>query len=140
MTTALRISPLFLALLLTPATTRLLADPAVDARSLATSVTIQRDEWGVPHIYGPTDASTSFGLAYAQAEDYFWQIEDTYLQALGRYAEVVGPSGLSSDVLIRITKSPRGPKRISSSSIPRSRPSAQRTLLDSTTFSKSTRR
>ncbi len=103
---ALRISPLFLALLLTPATTRLLADPAVDARSLATSVTIQRDEWGVPHIYGPTDASTAFGLAYAQAEDYFWQIEDTYLQALGRYAEVVGPSGLGSDVLIRMYEVP----------------------------------
>jgi penicillin amidase len=106
MTRALRISPLFLALLLTPATTRLLADPAVDARSLATSVTIQRDEWGVPHIYGPTDASTAFGLAYAQAEDYFWQIEDTYLQALGRYAEVVGPSGLGSDVLIRMYELP----------------------------------
>jgi acyl-homoserine-lactone acylase len=44
---------------------------------------IHRDEWGVPHIYGPTDASTSFGLAYAQAEDYFWQIEDTYLQVAG---------------------------------------------------------
>jgi acyl-homoserine-lactone acylase len=106
MTRALRISPVFLALLLTPATTRLLADPAVDARSLATSVTIQRDEWGVPHIYGPTDASTSFGLAYAQAEDYFWQIEDTYLQSLGRYAEVVGPSGLGSDVLIRMYEVP----------------------------------
>ena len=137
---ALRISPLFLALLLTPATTRLLADPAVDARSLATSVTIQRDEWGVPHIYGPTDASTAFGLAYAQAEDYFWQIEDTYLQALGRYAEVVGPSGLGSDVLIRMYEVPARPKRISSSSIPTSRPSARRIPLDSTTFSKSIRR
>ena len=68
------------------------------------SVTIHRDEWGVPHIYGPTDAATSFGLAYAQAEDFFWQIEDTYLQALGRYAEVVGPAGLElrrADAVVR---------------------------------------
>ena len=80
---ALRISPIVFALLLASAPTRLFADAEADAKSLASSVTIHRDEWGVPHIYGPTDASTSFGLAYAQAEDYFWQIEDTYLQALG---------------------------------------------------------
>lgn len=79
---------------------------AADARQLAASVIIHRDEWGVPHIYGPTDASTSFGLAYAQAEDYFWQVEDTYLQALGRYAEVVGPAGLGSDILIRMYEVP----------------------------------
>src|SRR5579862_1567064 len=79
---------------------------AADARQLAASVVIHRDEWGVPHIYGPTDASTSFGLAYAQAEDYFWQVEDTYLQALGRYAEVVGPAGLGSDILLRMYEVP----------------------------------
>ncbi len=82
------------------------ADDEADAKSLASSVTIHRDEWGVPHIYGPTDASTSFGLAYAQAEDYFWQIEDTYIQSLGRYAEVVGPSGVGSDVLMRMYEVP----------------------------------
>jgi acyl-homoserine lactone acylase PvdQ len=37
-------------------------------------VTIYRDEWGVPHIYGPTDASVVFGAAYAQAEDNWWQV------------------------------------------------------------------
>lgn len=77
-----------------------------DAQSLASSVVIHRDEWGVPHIYGPTDAATSFGLAYAQAEDYFWQIEDTYLQAIGRYAEAVGTPGLGSDVLMRMYELP----------------------------------
>src|SRR5580692_8436985 len=79
---------------------------AADAKSTAASVTIHRDEWGVPHVYGPTDAACSFGLAYAQAEDYFWQIEDTYIQALGRYAEVVGPSGIGSDVLMRMYEVP----------------------------------
>ena len=52
-------------------------------------VTIKRDQWGVPHVYGPTDASVVFGFVYAQAEDNFWQIEDTMIQALGRYAEVM---------------------------------------------------
>ncbi len=66
---------------------------------LARLVTIHRDEWGVPHIEGPTDASVSFGFAYAQAEDYFWQVEDTYIASLGRYAEVYGQSGLDKDLL-----------------------------------------
>lgn len=68
---------------------------------LAESVTIHRDEWGVPHIEGPTDASISFGLAYAQAEDYFWQVEDTYVASLGRYAELYGEAGVDKDLLNR---------------------------------------
>jgi acyl-homoserine-lactone acylase len=101
---ALSLGWIAIGLLLVAAPTSLPAQ--TDAQQLADSVTIQRDEWGVPHIYGPTDASTSFGLAYAQAEDFFWQIEDTYLQALGRYAEVVGPSGLASDVQMRLFEVP----------------------------------
>lgn len=66
---------------------------------LAEQVTIHRDEWGVPHIEGPTDASVSFGFAYAQAQDYFWQVEDTYIAALGRYAEIYGEPGLDKDLL-----------------------------------------
>lgn len=75
------------------------ARAAESADQWASSVTITRDTWGVPHVSGPTDASVVFGYAYAQAEDYFWQIEDTYLQALGRYAEVVGERGLDADFL-----------------------------------------
>lgn len=65
------------------------------------SVTLQRDEWGVAHIHGKTHADTFFGMGYAQAEDYFWQLEDTCVRALGRYAEVVGEAGISSDILNR---------------------------------------
>ena len=68
---------------------------------MARSVEIVRDEWGVPHVSGPTDASVAFGFLYAQAEDNFWQIEDSYLHALGRAAEVHGESRLASDVLNR---------------------------------------
>ena len=71
----------------------------IDPSSLAQSVTIYRDEWGVPHIDAKTDEGVVFGFAYAQCEDYFWQVEDSYLQCLGRYAEVVGDAGLESDLL-----------------------------------------
>ena len=65
------------------------------------AVTIYRDTYGVPHIYGKTDADTAFGLMYAQAEDNFWQLEEGYIRVLGRSAELDGPRGLSSDVMVR---------------------------------------
>ncbi|MFK7913800.1 MAG: penicillin acylase family protein [Pseudomonadales bacterium] len=71
------------------------ADPAIGA------VTLYRDEWGVPHVYGPTDAAVAYGFMYAQAQDNFWQVEDTIIQSLGRYAEVVGEAGVASDYLNR---------------------------------------
>src|SRR5436309_1220738 len=76
---------------------------AADARveRLARSVTIYRDSYGVPHVYGPTDASCVFGYAYAQAEDNFWQVEDNYIQAVGRAAEVNGEGSLAADLLNR---------------------------------------
>jgi len=77
------------------------ADSELDVEALAESVTIYRDGYGMPHIDGPTDESVVFGLAYAQAEDFFWQVEDTYILALGRYSEVHGLSGLNSDLLNR---------------------------------------
>jgi acyl-homoserine-lactone acylase len=68
---------------------------------LARSITIYRDSYGVPHIYGPTDASCVFGYAYAQAQDNFRQVEDSYIHALGRATEVDGEKALSSDLLNR---------------------------------------
>ena len=65
------------------------------------SVIIQRDEWGVAHIHGQTHLDAIFGMGYAQAEDYFWQLEDTCIRSLGRYAEVAGEAGIPSDLLNR---------------------------------------
>src|SRR5678815_5217872 len=81
---------------------------AADARieRLARSVTIYRDSYGVPHIYGPTDAACVFGYAYAQAEDNFWQIEDSYFRALGRASEVYGEKTLTDDQLVRALRIP----------------------------------
>jgi acyl-homoserine-lactone acylase len=75
--------------------------------SVAHFVKIYRDEFGVPHIYGRTDAGCVFGNLYAQAEDDFRQLEDNFIRALGRAAEVHGESALPEDFLnraLRITE------------------------------------
>jgi len=74
---------------------------APGAEQIARSVTIYRDNYGVPHVYGPTDASCVFGYIYAQAEDNFWQIEDSYLRSLGRASEIYGAATLDDDLLVR---------------------------------------
>lgn len=78
---------------------------SLSVEKIAKSVTIYRDKWGVPHVYGPTDYSVMFGFMYAQAEDNFWQIEDSYIQSIGRAAEVYGETGavraLESDIINR---------------------------------------
>jgi penicillin amidase len=68
---------------------------------LADDVTIYRDEFGVPHVYGRDDKSAAFGFAYAQAEDNFPIIEDNYIDALGRSTEVIGNDGILDDWLNR---------------------------------------
>jgi acyl-homoserine lactone acylase PvdQ len=64
----------------------------------ATSVTIIRDDFGVPHIYGKTDADAVFGMLYAQCEDDFNRVERNYMWAIGRLAEVEGKDQLYSDL------------------------------------------
>src|ERR1700681_2848067 len=80
---------------------------AGDQVQVGRSVTIYRDNYGVPHVYGPTDASCIFGYIYAQAEDNFWQIEDSYIRALGRASEIYGAKTLDDDRLVRALEIPR---------------------------------
>ena len=68
----------------------------------ASQVTITRDTWGVPHIYGKTDADVVFGLLFTQCEDDFDRVEMNYLDAIGRLAEVEGESALYHDVRARL--------------------------------------
>src|ERR1700731_3915506 len=82
------------------------ASAAPSSESVARSVTIYRDTYGVPHIYGPTDAACVFGFAYAQAEDNFWQIEDSYIRSLGRASEIYGERTLGDDQLVRALRIP----------------------------------
>jgi len=69
---------------------------------LAQEVTIIRDNWGIPHIYGKTDADAVFGLLYAQCEDDFKRVELNYIEKLGRLAEIKGESVLYNDLEIRL--------------------------------------
>ncbi|NNJ89739.1 MAG: acylase [Eudoraea sp.] len=64
----------------------------------AENTTIIRDDFGVPHIYGKTDADAVFGLLYAQCEDDFTRVEQNYIWATGRLAEVEGEEALYSDL------------------------------------------
>jgi len=62
-------------------------DPSARWKQEAKNVTIVRDNWGIPHVFGKTDADAVFGVIYAQAEDDFNRVETNYLNALGRLAE-----------------------------------------------------
>jgi penicillin amidase len=77
------------------------------ANPLARDVTIYRDIYGVPHVYGRTDASTVFGFAYAQAEDNFWRVEENFINALGRASELYGENSLDEDRLNHALEIPR---------------------------------
>ncbi len=71
-------------------------------KAQAENVTIIRDDFGVPHIYGKTDADAVFGLLYAQCEDDFNRVEQNYIWATGRLAEVEGEEALYSDLRARL--------------------------------------
>lgn len=62
---------------------------------------IVRDTYGVPHIFGKTDADVVFGYGYAQAEDNFAQLEDNYVHALGRASEINGEADFAFDIVVR---------------------------------------
>ena len=65
-------------------------------------VTIIRDNYGIPHIYGKTDADAVFGLLYAQCEDDFKRVEMNYIDKLGRISETAGEKELAADLLNRV--------------------------------------
>ena len=68
----------------------------------AKNVEIIRDTWGIPHIYGKTDADAVFGLLYAQCEDDFKRVELNYIEKLGRLSEINGQKDLYNDLQIRL--------------------------------------
>lgn len=70
--------------------------------SHAADTEIIRDDFGVPHIYGKTDADAVFGLLYAQCEDDFNRVEQNYIWAIGRLAEVEGEDALYSDLRAKL--------------------------------------
>jgi acyl-homoserine-lactone acylase len=102
---------LFLVLLCMPAATAATAAAATAAaapgedarwRQHAEHVHITRDNWGIAHIYGKSDADAVFGMIYAQAEDDFNRIERNYLNGLGWLAQAEGESAIYSDLRERL--------------------------------------
>ncbi len=68
----------------------------------AEGIEIIRDNWGIAHVYGKTDADAVFGMLFAQSEDDFERVELNYINALGRLAEVEGEGKLYNDLRTRI--------------------------------------
>lgn len=68
----------------------------------AKNIEIIRDNYGIPHIYGKTDADAVFGLLYAQCEDDFKRVELNYIEKLGRLSEINGEKDLYNDLLIKL--------------------------------------
>src|SRR5512146_1757382 len=68
----------------------------------AANVTILRDDWGIAHVYGKTDADAVFGAEYAQAEDDFNRVETNYINAMGRLAEAEGESAVYRDLRMKL--------------------------------------
>jgi acyl-homoserine-lactone acylase len=81
---------------------RAAGDELARLKQEAAQVTIVRDDWGIAHVHGHTDAQAVFGMIYAQAEDDFNRIEMNYLTALGRVSEVEGESTIMQDLRARL--------------------------------------
>ena len=91
-----------LAFLLTAASLPIPVHGPAEWKAQAARVIITRDDWGIAHIHGKTDADAVFGMIYAQAEDDFPRIEANYLTALGRTAEAEGEKAIWQDLRARL--------------------------------------
>ncbi|TDH20681.1 acylase [Segetibacter sp. 3557_3] len=95
--------PIFIVLLLHQFACSTGNKPSIKAyQERASRVTIIRDNWGVPHVYGKTDADAVFGLMYAQCEESFERVERNYIERFGRLAEIEGESLLYEDLQMRL--------------------------------------
>ena len=77
----------------------------------ARNVTILRDDWGIAHVYGKTDADAVFGMIYAQAEDDFNRVETNYINAMGRLAEAEGEARIYQDLRMKLFIDPEALKK-----------------------------
>ena len=84
---------------------------AADWGKRASDVTIVRDDWGIAHVYGKTDADAVFGMVYAQAEDDFNRVETNYINSMGRLAEAEGESKIYQDLRMKLFIDPEELKK-----------------------------
>jgi len=93
--------------------------------SEAQRVTIVRDDWGIAHVHGKTDADAVFGMIYAQAEDDFNRVETNYINAMGRLAEAEGEPAIWQDLRMKLFIDPVELRRLYAAS-----PAWLRALMD----------
>jgi acyl-homoserine-lactone acylase len=74
--------------------------------TIAKGVTITRDDWGIAHIAGKTDADVVFGTIYAQAEDDFNRVETNFINSQGRLAEAEGEAEVWRDLRMKLFINP----------------------------------
>jgi acyl-homoserine-lactone acylase len=91
----------------------------------AKNVTIIRDDWGIAHVFGNSDADAVFGAEYAQAEDDFNRVETNYINAMGRLAEAEGESKIYQDLRMKLFIDPDEMKKQYAAS-----PAWLKTLMD----------
>jgi acyl-homoserine-lactone acylase len=72
----------------------------------AAHVRIVRDDWGIAHVYGDTDADAVFGMIYAQCEDDFNRVETNYVNSMGRLAETEGEGKIYQDLRMKLFVDP----------------------------------
>src|SRR5690349_1897908 len=106
-----RLRPNPLAFLLALASSALAFQPSQSPEAVrwerqAQGINIIRDDWGIAHVYGKTDADAVFGAIYAQAEDDFNRVETNYINALGRLAEAEGESKIYQDLRMKLFINP----------------------------------
>ena len=80
--------------------------------AIAQQATITRDDWGIAHVHGRTDADAVFGMAYAQAEDDFNRVETNYINAMGRLAEAEGEAAIWQDLRMKLFIDPAELQRL----------------------------
>jgi penicillin amidase len=83
-------------------------DGTLEIPGLAADVEVLREQWGVPHIYAKNADDLFFAQGYVVAQDRLWHMEMNRRVAQGRTAEIVGPSGVPHDRLVRMLRF-RGP-------------------------------
>ncbi len=77
--------------------------PAAAPQAAASEeITIYRDEFGVPHIFAPTEEGAVFGMGYAQAEDRLEELLKQYRRCTGTMAEAFGPEFFRDDYRQRV--------------------------------------
>jgi acyl-homoserine lactone acylase PvdQ len=106
-----------LVLILAAASAAIAFQPAKDPDAArwerhAKDVTIVRDDWGIAHVHGKTDADSVFGMVYAQAEDDFNRVETNFINSMGRLAEAEGESKIYQDLRMKLFIDPVEMKKI----------------------------